>query len=77
MVVTKEKFIGDLKNYKNVDTKISREISKGNLIKLKNGLYETDPNTSGMYLASAIYGPSYISFEYALYYYDLIPERVT
>ncbi|MCQ2979025.1 MAG: hypothetical protein MJ245_04430 [Clostridia bacterium] len=63
------------KDYKNKDTKIAREAMNGNLIKLKNGLYETDKNTDPMYLASLIYGPSYLSFEYALYYYDMIPER--
>lgn len=77
MVVTKEKIKEEYSNYKNVDTKITREIANGKLIKLKNGLYETDKNAKGIYLAGSIYGPSYISFEYALYYYDLIPERVT
>ena len=60
----------------NVNAKISREIKKGNLIKLKNGLYETDENTPGYLLATAIYGPSYLSFDYALFHYGLIPEKV-
>ena len=60
----------------NKNTKISREIKNGNLIKLKNGLYETDKNTPGYLLASSIYGPSYLSFDYALSYYGLIPEKV-
>lgn len=63
-------------NIKNADTKIAREVKKGNLIKLKNGLYETDPKTNGMYLGCVLYGPSYISFDYALAHYGLIPERV-
>ena len=40
-------------------------------------MYETEKNVSPVVLASSIYGPSYISFEYALSYYGLIPERVT
>ena len=67
----------NFKEYSNINNKISREIRDGNLYKIVNGLYETDPNTPGYLLASSIYGPSYISFEYALSYYGLIPERVT
>ena len=67
----------NFKDYSNINNKISREIRDGNLYKIVNGLYETDPNTPGYLLASSIYGPSYISFEYALSYYGLIPERVT
>lgn len=40
------------------------------------GLYETDKNTPGHVLAGAIYGPSYLSFDYALARYQLIPEAV-
>lgn len=29
-----------------------------------------------MFFATCIYGPSYLSFDFALSYYDLIPERV-
>lgn len=65
------------KDYSNINNKISREIRNGKLYKIITGLYETNPNTPGYLLASSIYGPSYISFEYSLYYYGLIPERVT
>lgn len=64
-------------NYKDYSNKTSREIRNGKLYKIITGLYETDPNTPGYLLASSIYGPSYISFEYSLSYYGLIPERVT
>ena len=50
----------ELSNYSNKDTKLTREVNKGNLIKIVNGFYETDPNTSGYLLASSIYGLSYI-----------------
>lgn len=66
----------NLNNYSNKNNKISRDIKNGKLHKIVTGLYETDPNTPAYLLASSIYGPSYISFDYALSFYGLIPERV-
>ena len=43
---------------------------------ITKGLYETNEHVDPFYLANPIYAPSYISFETALSYYDLIPERV-
>lgn len=63
--------------YSNKDTKLARDVKEGKIFKIINGLYETDQNTPGYLLAESIYGPSYISFEYALSYYGLIPERVS
>lgn len=53
---------------------------KGLLIKLRRGLYllrQTDRkiNPSKHFLASQLYTPSYISMEYALSHYGIIPER--
>lgn len=67
----------NLNNYVNKNNKISRDIKNGKLFKIVTGLYETNPNTPGYLLAGSIYGPSYISFEYALSLYGLIPERVS
>ncbi len=77
MIITKGDLINRLSYYGNANNKIGRLVKEGKLFKIKNGLYNTDSNTPGYYLASAIYGPSYLSFDYALYYYGLIPERVT
>lgn len=66
-----------LTEYSNKDTKLSRDVRDGKLIKIINGLYETDSNTPSYLLSGSIYGPSYISFEYALSFYGLIPERVS
>lgn len=77
MVITNDMAKGYLKEYSNKNNKINRDIKAGKLYKIITGLYETDPNTPGYLLAGCIYGPSYISFEYALAYYGLIPERVT
>ena len=77
MIITNGMAKYNLNNYSNKNNKISREIRKGKLFKIMTGLYETDPNTPGYLLASSIYGPSYISFDFALSYYGLIPERVS
>lgn len=77
MIITTGIAKQNLANYSNQNNKILRDIRDGKLFKIVNGLYETDINTPGYLLAGSIYGPSYISFEYALSYYGLIPERVT
>lgn len=77
MILTNDIIKENLKEYSNKNTKICREIKKGNLIKIINGLYETDSSVNGYLLAGSIYGPSYLSFDFALYYYGLIPEKVT
>ena len=77
MIITSDIIKNNLKEYSNKNTKICREIKKGNLIKIINGLYETDSSVNGYLLAGSIYGPSYLSFDFALSYYGLIPEKVT
>ncbi len=76
MIVTtldlKEKY----KNYTDVNGKIKRDIDKGIFFPLVRGVYETNSDTDGYLLASYIYGPSYLSFEYALSFHNIIPERV-
>ena len=68
----KEKY----KDYANPIDKIKRDADKGIIIRLNRGLYETNRNVNPAFLAGAILSPSYLSFEYALSYYGLIPERV-
>ena len=63
--------------YANPLDKIKREVDKGNLIRLTNGIYETDKEMDPCLLASSILSPSYLSFDWALSYYGLIPEKVT
>ncbi len=77
MIITNVIAKNNLFNYSNKNNKVSRDIKNGKLFKIIKGLYETDPKTPGYLLAGSIYGPSYISFEYALAYYGLIPERVS
>jgi predicted transcriptional regulator of viral defense system len=65
----------------NINAKIAYMVNKGELIRLKKGLYtlgedyQTTP-PDAISLANTLYAPSYVSFDYALSYYGLIPERV-
>jgi len=67
--------------YKNPRVKINDLLKKGHIIRIKKGLYIFGPEMarepySKEVLANLVYGPSYISLEYALSFYGLIPERV-
>lgn len=59
--------------------KLNSWIKKEYIIQLRRGLYmlaSEKGNINYMSLASKIYRPSYISLEYALGYYGVIPEAV-
>jgi predicted transcriptional regulator of viral defense system len=70
-----------LEGYVSPRDKISNLLKKGIIIRVKKGLYifgeayRRKPFSREI-LANLIYGPSYISLEYALQYHSLIPERV-
>lgn len=76
MIRTTNMLLDELKDYANPKARLSRMVKQGKYFQIVKGLYETDKNISGHLLAGSIYGPSYLSFEYALGYYDLIPEAV-
>jgi len=68
--------------YKSINDKISYMKQKGLLYTLKKGLYVYNSPyvktlVSKEIIANNIYGPSYISYDYALSYHGLIPERVS
>jgi len=70
-----------LKGYAHPRDKITDLIRKKLIIRIKKGLYIFgDDYRRHLYsrelLANLIYGPSYISLEYALHYHGLTPERV-
>jgi predicted transcriptional regulator of viral defense system len=70
-----------LSDYRNPRVKIHDLLKKGDIIRVKKGLYVFGPDLArGPYsketLANLIYGPSYVSLEYALSFYGLIPEKV-
>jgi len=70
-----------LRDYARPRDKISDLLSKGIILRVKKGLYVFGDGArhtpySTEVLANLIYGPSYISLDYALQHYGLIPERV-
>ena len=65
------------KKYSNIYQKINNECKKGILVKIKRGLYTDDLYNDKEVIANICYNPSYISFEYALSYYGVIPEFVS
>lgn len=77
MIVTTSMMKEKYHDYANPLDKIKRDADKGILIRLANGIYETDKSAEPCLLASSILSPSYLSFDWALSYYGLIPEKVT
>ncbi len=76
MIKTSNMLLDELKNYASPHDKISRMVKNGEIYPIVKGVYETNRSISPYLLAGSIYGPSYISFEYALSYYGMIPEAV-
>ena len=67
--------------YSGINDKINKLKKDGLLQTLKRGLYLhkspfTNNITSKEIIANTLLSPSYISFDYALYFYGLIPESV-
>jgi len=71
-----------LKTYKYERGKLHDLLKSGALIRVKKGIYIFGPKIAKRpyapeVVANMIYGPSYVSLEWACQYYRLIPERVT
>ncbi|MGC9313370.1 MAG: type IV toxin-antitoxin system AbiEi family antitoxin domain-containing protein [Sediminispirochaetaceae bacterium] len=68
------------REYRNPEAKIRRLVDAGELIRLKQGYYITSEAAVNPYMlgraANRLYGPSYVSFAYAMRWYGLIPEHV-
>jgi predicted transcriptional regulator of viral defense system len=75
MIVTVSMLKQKYAYYTNPLDKIRRDADQGVIFRLNRGLYETDRNVDPYLLAAPILSPSYLSFEFALSYYGLIPER--
>jgi hypothetical protein len=70
-----------LSHYADPDSKINDMVRRGEILRLRRGLYAVAKDyrqraLSLEILANMIYGPSYISLESALSAYGIIPERV-
>ncbi len=73
--------ISILGEYRSPNDKIVRMIDDGLLLPIKKGLYAVSPEITGIpislpLVANLLYGPSYVSMEYALHHHGIIPERV-
>ena len=69
-----------LSEYKSPNDKISELLKSKKLISIRRGLYTTGPsvdlpNPEPFLIANHLRGPSYVSLESALSYWNLIPER--
>ena len=70
-----------LRDYSAPYDKVAALEKRGDIIRLKKGIYVVSPKISRKPLSSELianhlYGPSYVSFETALSFYGLIPEKV-
>lgn len=70
-----------LSDYQKPREWILRKVKSGELIRLKNGFYLIqnkieDGGVPYEQVANLLYGPSYVSLEWALSFYGMIPERV-
>lgn len=69
-----------LRNFKKPRDKIRRLIRAEDILRVKKGLYVLGKEYNKPYnkyvLANQIYGPSYITGQTALAFWDMIPERV-
>lgn len=82
--VDTQALLGLLGDYKKPREAISRMVKNEELIRLKNGFYLINEKiTQGNVriipfeqVANLLYGPSYVSMEWALSFYGMIPERV-
>ena len=68
-------------SFVNVNEKISQMVRKQDIIRVKRGVYifnkkYQNSTVDKITVANMLYAPSYVSYEYALSYYGLIPERV-
>lgn len=77
MLKTYDMIMDDLSSYSNPRMKLKRQVHAGEYIPVRKKLYETNAQAPGYMLADSIYGPSYLSFDFALSWYDMIPERVS
>lgn len=77
MIKTTKMLVSELSHYVNPSSKIRQLVLNKEIFQLVRGLYETNGNLPGHILSPIIYGQSYLSFEYVLSHYALIPEAVT
>lgn len=80
-VLDYQQLVASLHEYAKPRDRISALLADGSIIRLRKGLYVFGDRyrrapLSRELLANLIYGPSYVSLDYALSHYGMIPERV-
>ena len=76
-----QQLISCLTEYSKPRDRVTALLASGNLIRIRKGLYafgekyRRSPINRGL-LSNLIYGPSYVSLDFALSKYGMIPERV-
>lgn len=79
--VSHDTLVSLLHDYKRPNDKIATWLAEKKLMPIKRGLYVVSPTLTGGLIslplvANTLYGPSYVSLEFALSRYGLIPEVV-
>lgn len=82
MVIDSSSFTLLDEKIEDVRRQVSGWVKKGYMLQLKKGIYILSDTfrkvtPSRRFIANYLVSPSYLSLEYALGYYDLIPEKVT
>lgn len=80
-VLDYQQLVSLLPGYAKPRDKIGALLARGDLVRVRKGLYVFGERCrrgplDRVLLANLIYGPSYVSLEYALSHHGLIPERV-
>ena len=75
MLKTRDLIMYELREYASPKSKLTQMIHKGEVTQIVRGVYSTSKDDPRLPIASMIYSPSYISFETALDYHQMIPER--
>ncbi len=78
--ISRQLMLEVLSDYERPNDKISELIKSKELISIRRGLYVTGPNMdlptpAPFLIANHLRGPSYVSLESALSYWNIIPER--
>lgn len=79
--VTRHLVLEMLSDYQRPNDKISELLKSGELLSVRRGLYITGPeldlpSPEPFLIANHLRGPSYVTLESALSYWNMIPERV-
>ena len=76
MIKTAVQLQNELEGYASPKSKITHMIGKGEIVRVSRGVYVTSLKEPRLPIASYLRSPSYISFQTALSYHQMIPERV-